>query len=134
MKPDKVRLSLACDSTTSWKHGLNRSSERPLSSSGFVVRNLEGRKPDHEETKREPVNTSSEQKLAQPNLIATADEQTMIETFHLNEDKGYNDAFVMMNVQRKSQNDHTSREKETNGRSTTTTTTTTTRALAENCN
>ncbi|KRZ77962.1 hypothetical protein T10_10722 [Trichinella papuae] len=43
--------------------------------SGFVVRNLEGRKPDHEETKREPVNTSSEQKLAQPNLIATADEQ-----------------------------------------------------------
>ncbi|KRX45186.1 hypothetical protein T05_1494 [Trichinella murrelli] len=25
----------------------------------------------------------------------------MIETFHLNEDKGYNDAFVMMNVQSK---------------------------------
>ncbi|KRZ93844.1 hypothetical protein T08_6238 [Trichinella sp. T8] len=24
----------------------------------------------------------------------------MIETFHLNEDKGYNDAFVMMNVQK----------------------------------
>ncbi|KRX96735.1 hypothetical protein T4B_505 [Trichinella pseudospiralis] len=45
MKPDKVRLSLACDSITSWKHGLNRSLERPLSSGGFVVRNLEGRKP-----------------------------------------------------------------------------------------
>ncbi|KRX79409.1 hypothetical protein T06_1625 [Trichinella sp. T6] len=87
MKPDKVRLSLACDSTTSWKHGLNRSSERPLSSSGFVVRNLEGRKPDHEETKREPVNTSSEQKLAQPNLIATADEQVWAPKCHFLQEK-----------------------------------------------
>ncbi|KAL1243588.1 Immunity protein YqcF [Trichinella spiralis] len=79
MKPDKVRLSLACDSTTSWKHGLNRSSERPLSSSGFVVRNLERKegsrtmRKQRENLKNDFTTTTEAAKEWYASLISSSD-------------------------------------------------------------